>query len=269
MWSDYISKIDSSQLNRQASGPEQMWGAASQLNELIVAETPRLETTHTTAEHGGGAVPANLTHSWPMVTLAIVTLCLYCYVLYRFRRDITTALKNIGHVKDMLTYMEEQGADLVHFLRDGMMLFALNISLVLLAWPRFGSLSWFPSGYLVAGAVGVGALLVLYSAVVMRLIGLISGDRRHMQALQFITSTELSIGTLVFSPVALVMALSGRFFLFGIVVFMIVCFFHVITLYKYFAVSGFSKFQLILYLCTVEILPVSYILAMAVRERVI
>lgn len=265
VWSDYISKADSTQLNRQASGPEQIWGAASQLNEQIVVET---KPTHATAVHGGAA-SENLIHTWPMVTLSIVTLCLYCYVLYRFRRDITTAIKNIGHTKDMLTYMEEQGADLVHFLRQGMLLFTLNISLVLLAWPRFGAMQWLQNGYLVAGAVGVGGLLILYVALMMRLVGLISGDRRQMQELQFISSVELSMSALVFSPMALVMALSGRFFLFGLLLFMVVYIFHIITLYKYFAMSTFSKFQLILYLCTVEILPVSYILAMAVRESVI
>lgn len=265
VWSDYISKADSAQLNRQASGPEQIWGAASQLNEQIVVET---KPTHTTDVHGGVA-SENLIHTWPVVTVAIATLCLYCYVLYRFRRDITTAIKNIGHTKDMLTYMEEQGADLVHFLRQGMLLFTLNISLILLAWPRFGAMQWLPPGYLVAGAVGVGGLLILYVALMMRLIGLISGDRRQMQELQFISSVELSMSALVFSPMALVMALSGRFFLFGLLLFLVVYIFHIITLYKYFAMSTFSKFQLILYLCTVEILPVSYILAMAVRESVI
>ncbi|WP_300744567.1 DUF4271 domain-containing protein [uncultured Rikenella sp.] len=244
--------VDSVQWLRPAGSAAEVWGGRSTLSEEL---TP----------HGGLVPVSPPADPWQTSVVMVVLICFYCYVLYRFRRDMVSCLKNIGHTEDTLTLMEGQGADFVYFLRSGIALAVLAGSALVMAWLE---IRWprIESYYLFIGSVVLFLLIVLYRRILFRVLRWLTDDKSVFQEITFINRIDVTFISLLYAPLAIVIGVSGRLFAFGLVVLGGLVVYHFIALYKYFRLRSFSKLQWILYLCFVEILPVSFILALAIRQ---
>lgn len=208
---------------------------------------------------------SHLSEPWQTSVVMVVLICLYCYILYRFRRDMMSCLKNIGNVEDTLTLMEGQGADFVYFLRSTLALAVLGGSALIMAWLEI-QLPLTESYYLFGVAMVGFAAVVLYRRVAFWTMQWLSDDKGIFREISFINNIDIAFIAVFYTPLAVIIGVSGRLFELGMVVLAGVLLYHFLTLYKYFIMRSFSKLQLILYLCTVEILPVSFIIALAIRK---
>lgn len=202
---------------------------------------------------------------WQTSVVLVVLICFYCYILYRFRRDLMSCLKNIGNTEDTLTLMEGQGADFIYFLRSGMALAILSGASLVMAWLEI-QLPRVESYYLFFGAVAAFLCVVLYRRVAFGLMRWLTDDKGVFREVTFINRIDITFIAIFYTPLAVIIGVSGRLFELGMIVLTGFAAYHFISLYKYFRIRSFSKLQWILYLCTVEILPVSFIIALAIRK---
>lgn len=202
---------------------------------------------------------------WQTSVMMVVLICFYCYILYRFRRDLMSCLKNIGHTEDTLTLMEGQGADFVHFLRSGIALAVLAGASLVMAWLEI-QLPRVESYYLFFAAVAAFLGVVLYRRAAFGVMRWLTDDKNVFREVTFINRIDITFIAVCYTPLAVIIGVSGRFFQLGMIVLTFGIAYHFVSLYKYFRIRSFSKLQWILYLCTVEILPVSFIIALAIRK---
>lgn len=247
-----VVRPDTSWLLRPAKQMSEVWGAGSSVSEEL---RPREEV------HSVDAGP----EPWQTSVVLVVVICFYCYLLYRFRRDMMSCLRNIGHTEDTLTLMEGQGADFAYFLRSGIALAVLSGAALIMVWLET-HLPDVESYYLFFGAAGAFLGVALYRRIAFRVMRWLTDDKFLFSELTFINRIDLTFIAVFYTPLAIIVGISGRFFTLGTVVLAGLILYHFAALYKYFRLRAFSKLQWILYLCIVEILPVSFIIALAVRN---
>lgn len=241
-------------LIRPAESQEKVWGSGSVVSIQVQPKeaVPRIE---------------NPSEPWQTSVVIVVVLCFYCFMLYRFRRDILSGLKNMTYTEDTLTLMEEQGADFNRFLWCGTLLAVLSGSALAMNW-----MEWQLPGvqnYILFGAslLGFGGILV-YRWLALRLMQWMTEDRGIYHQIRFINRMDFAFLALFYTPFAIIIGMSGRFFEAGLILLGILLLSHFLALYKYFRLRGFSGMQYFLYLCTIEILPVSFLIALALRYQV-
>lgn len=243
---------DTSRLLRPAGSAAEVWGTGSSVSVEMRPREPVVRMEQ-------GIDP------WQTSVVMVVLICFYCYILYRFRRDMMSCLKNIGNTEDTLTLMEGQGADFVYFLRSGMALAVLGGASLVMAWLEI-KLPGIKSYYLFAGAAVAFLAIVLYRRAAFAVMKWLTDDKGIFREVTFINRIDITFIAVFYTPLAIVIGVSGRLFALGMVVLAGLVVYHFIALYKYFRLRLFSKLQWILYLCTVEILPVSFIIALAIRK---
>lgn len=247
---------DTSWLLRPAREASDVWGAGSSVSIEIetgirgIADRNRVDQ---------GPEP------WQTSVVMVVLICFYCYILYRFRRDMMSCLKNIGNTEDTLTLMGEQGADFAYFLRSGRMLAVLSGAALVMAWLDL-QLPRVESYYLFFGAVAAFLCVILYRRLAFGVMRWLTDDKEPFREITFINRIDVAFIAIFYTPLAVIVGISGRLFALGTIILAGLVLYHFIALYKYFRLRSFSKLQWILYLCTVEILPVSFIIALAIRK---
>lgn len=248
---DTTVRPDTAWLLRPAASADAVWGPSSTLSESLTPGTlQRVEAPR---------------EPWQISVVMVVVICFYCYILYRFRRDMMSCLKNIGHTEDTLTLMEGQGADFVYLLRSGMALAVLSGAALVMTWLEL-KLPGVESYYLFFGAVAAFLLIVLYRRMAFVVMQWLTDEKEFFHEITFINRIDITFIALCYTPLAVIIGVSGRLFELGLVVLALLILYHFTSLYKYFRLRLFSKLQWILYLCAVEILPVSFIIALAIRK---
>lgn len=243
---------DTAWLLHPARSASEVWGSSSSVSAEMM---PRVALSRVDQ----GAEP------WQTSVVLVVLICFYCYILYRFRRDLMSCLKNIGNTEDSLTLMEGQGADFIYFLRSGIALAILSGASLVMAWLEI-QLPRVESYYLFFGAVAAFLCVVLYRRMAFGLMRWLTDDKGVFREVTFINRIDITFIAIFYTPLAVIIGVSGRLFELGMIVLAGFAAYHFISLYKYFRIRSFSKLQWILYLCTVEILPVSFIIALAIRK---
>ena len=176
-----------------------------------------------------------------------------------------SCLKNIGRTEDMLTLMEGQGADFGFFMRSGMVLAVLGGASLVMAWLEI-QLPRVESYYLFLAAVAAFLGVMLYRRLAFGVMRSLTDDKEVFREITFLNRIDITFIAIFYTPLAVIVGVSGRLFEPGMVVLAALVLYHFMALYKYFRIRSFSKLQWILYLCTVEILPVSFIIALAIRK---
>lgn len=245
-------QADTAWLLHPASSADGVWGKGSSVSTEMM---PR---------NGRNLMDAG-PEPWQTSVVMVVLICFYCYILYRFRRDLMSCLKNVGNTEDTLTLMAGQGADFIYFLYSGMALATLGGASLVMAWLEI-QLPQVESYYLFAGAVIAFLGIILYRKIAFGVMRWLTDDKGVFQEITFINRINITFIAIFYTPLAVIIGVSGRLFELGMVILAGLAVYHFIALYKYFKMRSFSKLQLILYLCTVEILPVSFIIALAIRK---
>ena len=169
---------DTAWLLHPAASPADVWGAGSS----VATEMQSFGPLH----------PMNaVSDPWQTSVVMVVLICFYCYLLYRYRRDLMSCLKNIGSTEDSLTLMEEQGADFVYFLRSGIVLAILGASSLVMAWLEL-QLPRVASYYLFLGAVAACVCVMLYRRVAFGVMQWLTDDKAVFQEITFINRIDFT-----------------------------------------------------------------------------
>lgn len=260
-----------------ARSAAQLWGERS-----VVAQTAARGQMEQGWVEIGPPQPGrvqNQTDPWQTTVTMVVLICFYCHLLYRFRREILSCLRNLGHTQDTFLLLDGQGVGFAQFLRSGALLAVLSCAALVMTWlERLTDAAAVevpiqaePAGvpvknfYLFLAALGALGLVVLYRWLALRVMCWFTQTQGIFREVRFLEGVHLSLIALFYAPVAIIIGLSERFFMVGVVLLVGWGIFHVVTLYNYFRLRDFSGVQYFLYLCTIEILPISFLIALAVR----
>lgn len=243
---------DTAWLLHPAGSAAAVWGPRS----TVAPELRPREPVHTV-----DAAP----EPWQTSVVLVVVICFYCYLLNRFRRDMMSCLRNIGNIEDTLTLMEGQGADFAYFLRSGIALAVVSGAALIMVWLEL-QLPAVESYYLFFGAVAAFLLVALYRRIAFGVMRWLTDSKNLFDEITFINRIDIVFIAIFYTPLAIIVGISGRLFVLGTIVMAGLILYHFVALYRYFRLRSFSKLQWILYLCTVEILPVSFIIALAIRK---
>lgn len=239
-----------------AASQDQVWGSMSTSHHATLASERPSRPNHIQGRE----------EPWPSSLLMVGIICFYCYILYRFQRVLISFFKNAGGTKNILSLMNGQSTDFAIFLRSGIFLSLFCGVAIVISWLEL-QLPELQDSFLWGIVLTAFLSIVVYRWIILELIRFNSGDRSIERELRFINRVDYTIMSLFFTPLAVIVAVSGKWFVLGVSVVACMILYHFWTVYKYFRMREFSSLRLILYLCTVEILPVSFWIALAVRNN--
>ncbi len=196
-----------------------------------------------------------------MTTLIVIGTC---YLCYRFGDNLASVLRSIASPAATKKIEEAPSATLRFFLRSVTVTGAVALALFL------GKLLADTAGEIpeTVALLAAGGLLavVLYRYIIMGLVGAVSGDTQIVRQLMLHNKIQASVCSLAFIPAALLYVCSagesgGKTSLaICIVVLIASALFMAAKSFLFFRNREISFLQWFLYLCTVEILPFSFIL---------
>lgn len=205
----------------------------------------------------------NIESSIWMIALSFSILCLYLIILYRFKRTITEVIKTFFSTSKSMEIIDNESVDRHRFFLVSSILVLFNATIILTNFIK-PYINY--ENYWIALAV-VGSLIVIfiYSTLIISICRIMSSSNGFFGKLIAHNTLQMTFIWLLTTPIAIVIGFANFIepLLFLPLVACVVL--YVVRQYYFFKFHGFGFLQWILYLCTVEILPISYIWALLVR----
>jgi hypothetical protein len=210
--------------------------------------------------------------------LLLLLFFLYAVLVYRHRSSIValfsaTVMK--GHLNQLA---EEQSVTFRSFLRLGnttALLAVLVVGLkVALEWQKINPGSFIPAPFipwLAAIGVAIGVLLWMYKRLISGIIALLSGDRETVGKI-FLFHRILFVGAAtLFIPPMILLVLSDfqeykSIFIVALSLLAGLLLYALAKSFSFFLGRKISILQWFLYLCVVEIVPISFFVLLALRD---
>lgn len=206
--------------------------------------------------------------SWGLAACLVVVLMLYCYVIHRYRKPIGASLKAIFSLEDTFFIFENLSLEFKRFLYTAQLMVLLSLAVVV-AGVLSGSISIGATSAGVGDLSVVGAILVyLYVSTLIQnalrhIVSRFDSLSERLTMLRSLTLFDTAVISIVFTPIALIIAAVAQYWVVVWVVFGLLLAMHWIRLFIYFKFTGFSILQWFLYLCTLEVLPFTLLLSVA------
>jgi hypothetical protein len=210
--------------------------------------------------------------------LLLLLFVLYCLLIYRCR-PIVSALFNAASVKGHLNQLaEDQSVSFRSFLRSANAAALLGVLAAglkaALEWREYDPDSFLPEPwvpYLVLIGVAIGIILWIYKRLTNGMIALLSADAETVGKISLFHRILFAGSGLVFIPLVLLLGtvdvLQHRYLLFISLVVPAGLLLHaLVKSFSFFLSRKISILQWFLYLCAVEIVPVSFFVLLALRD---
>ncbi len=218
--------------------------------------------------------------SYTYEALVVGLFVLACYLLYRYRSSFGILFKMQTHRVPLDKVYEEQTLFFKNFLRLAvglMVLLAVGITIRLgdfWHWSQHGpSLSRWTVNGLVPGALGAFLGVMAYRYLANMLIGSVTQSRSFFDRYRFMNRVYSALSSVLLTPLFLLCALydgAGArgiiYVMIGLIVLLIGGYLE--SSYRFFISRNVSILQWILYLCTVEIFPLSLLLFAGLRYAI-
>lgn len=237
-----------------------IFGAGSTAEHLWTGEAPL------------AAEPYSLVRNYAFETLLVVVFLLFCYLIYNFRNSILLSFRVMVMRIAPEKAFEEQTLFFRRFMAGAMLLEALLVTGFLTGLAdRYGLARLLPDasplvchGFVVAVLVAV-YVVSAYKKLLSRMIGAVVQNPQFFKEYAFLSRLSGAAAALIMTPLFLMLAFaSDREFrtLFWIAagVFLLLTGVFLSKSYRFFVERNISILQWILYLCAVEIFPVSFFL---------
>lgn len=194
----------------------------------------------------------------------ILLLIYYIYTLYRFRENITTPFRTAFSInKTLIAYKTKSNAQtqlgwhctllfigsLALTMISLVFQFRLDLKLELSLWLIF------------LITMGVAGLYLLYRYAVIGITRILGADKTATDNIRAINRHTITLFITIFTPFSLIASFSSTSLALKITLLTILWLYYLIRLGIILKKSGFGKIHWLLYLCAVEFLPVSYIIA--------
>ncbi len=209
--------------------------------------------------------------------LVIGVFILACYLLCRYRNSIGVLFKMQTHRVPLEKIYEEQTLFFKNFLRIALVLMALlGVGIVIRLGDFWHWGDWLPAlshrdvNWMVPVILAAFAGVVLYRYLANLVIGGVTRNRQFFDRYRFMNRVFSAFGGVLLTPLFLLCALydgEGARWIIYLMIGMIALIFggYLGSSYRFFVVRNVSILQWILYLCTVEIFPLSLLLFAGLR----
>jgi len=236
-----------------ASSPAEVFGDGSTVNPIL-AQSSEIPTV------------AHYEVSWQFGIYLLLALFLYFVVIYRYRSSIGIVFKSAFSMKKTTNSMEMQSSGMGSFLYYGVLLALLTISAVVTDIALQRAYLAPDQDYLIIGvSLGLLTIIILYRWIIIGTIKVMDNDKGIYKRLRSINRLSMTITAVIVTPPVMIAGLGGYALELALIPLGLLFLYHSVRLFKYFILSGFSILQWFLYLCTVEILPISLVLVLIMR----
>lgn len=195
------------------------------------------------------------TLSWGVATCIILTISLYCWITYRYNKQIKTSLRALFSFEDTFFIFENLTLDFKHFFRYSRCLMLLCISLIA-AMTLYDSST---GGIWDIALISVAILYLVLSIFIQRLaVGFVARFSSSPAALRStiaLSTFNWSVISILFCPLTIALLAIPGLWIVAWYLLAVMAIAHSIRLFIYFKLTGFSTLQWFLYLCTLEALP--------------
>ncbi len=242
---------------REAS-PETVFGSATQWRAAVPTDSPQEK-----------ADPQQL-NGLLLDGLTIVLFVLYFTLLFRHRSSIGVLLRALTVRGQFGQLIDEQSVAFRQFIGSARATGFLALLIVLfkgcLVWIAAAPALRIPEAYLpFLPLLPAGALLVVgcYKRIVTGTIAVLSGRENRIDSLRTFDRIYFVVASLAFTPIVLLAALADPtheriLFVLCFILLILLLLYYIIKNISFFLSRNLSILQWMLYLCAVEILPVSF-----------
>lgn len=207
------------------------------------------------------AVPTS--QPWQISIFLMLVLCYYIYVVFRHRSIIINVLRISTSVGKTLSAYESRNTAETQLASRSMALCMLALTTIAI------SLGVSVNQMHVLATLGVimaaMAALFIYKYVIISICAKFSDNKTPFSNISRINSHSVTLLAIFYTPVAIATCIDQHDSRFALYILAALWIYYAARLFKLFITNGFGKLQWILYLCTVEILPVSYLIALSVQ----
>ena len=234
---------------------------------------------------GHAASPHMIDHfpwidSYAYEALVIALFILACYLLYQYRSSIGILFKMQTHRVPLEKVYEEQTLFFKNFLRIALGMMALLAVGIVVRLGDFWQVShWLPrfsraeSNWIVLGVLIACAGVMLYRYLANLLIGGVTQNRQFFDRYRFMNRVFSALSGVLLTPFFLLCALYEGvgvrwiiYLMIGMIALLVGGYLE--SSYRFFVSRNVSILQWILYLCTVEIFPLSLLLFAGLRYAI-
>lgn len=209
------------------------------------------------------ALVVQITQPWEISLFILLTLCYYIYILYRYWDVIPTTFRVAMSVGKTLNLYQQQNNEQKRF---GINTFALFIMSLTVTVVEVSDNFINATPILFVGIVFVAlCLLFTFKYIAVTICRSFSDDKPAFHDLNRINLHTISLFSIIYTPIAIAAATGDSQNTMLLVIVAVLWIYYIIRLFGLFMQRGFGKLQWILYLCAVELLPSSYLIAMAFR----
>ena len=193
---------------------------------------------------------------WGVSLVALGLVVFYCWILYRYRKAVSTSLKAVLSLEDTFLVFDHLPHEFRRFLSFSRLSLASAVALSVVLVP----LSWVPvDGGQVLLAWGA-VLLYVYASVGLQramlwVVSRFDAAPDRLWVLSRMGRLDWAVAAVFFPPLVVVLLGFGDWWVVWAVVLAAALALHWIRLFAYFKWTGFSILQWFLYLCTLEVLP--------------
>ncbi|MEG1607344.1 MAG: DUF4271 domain-containing protein [Mucinivorans sp.] len=203
-------------------------------------------------------------NSWQVATVCLPLICLYCYIMHRHWRLLGVVIKSTLSVRGSLMFIDESYNEYHRFLNLATLTANLSLAIGAGAMVMANEPTIHGWKFLVAGISAIG--LVFVGRLIITLLMQLGDPQLTLHKVSNkLWKFDLSIFAIFLTPLMLVMAVNPSLHYALIATILLVIVVHQIRQAIYFSLNKFSFMQWILYLCTVELFPLSLIVAAVVK----
>lgn len=238
---------------RGAADSHQIYGSSSVLN-------PDLTLGADTAIHITGLDPFYV----PLLCVEFALLISFYILIYRYWWQLEVFVKSALSLFKSLLLIENRSVDVDSFMTYSTLLLYASIWIT-----AFYAISQFNIGIidyspwlLLLILLAPLCFLWLYRRLAHWICGVMGNNKEFYHQLRFFNKILFAFMSLIYIPVLLVVMFAGLNVYYLIALLAVLAVFYLERIYKYFNHRGFALLQWILYLCTVEILPVSFMVGL-------
>lgn len=244
-------------LHHKAPDAASFFGGSSSINPRLIDSVNTADIVHNSI-------------AWPFALYMLLTLLFYFLAIYRYRSSIGIVLKSALSMSKTIDTMETQSNDMVGFLVLGRLMTTLSLGAIITDIACRGGAVAIEDTYIVMGlALAILIAVLIYRSVFIGAIALMDEDKDKdtYKKLRFINKISTTVTAVIITPVVMIAGLGGYPLMSVLIPLGLLFLYHIGRIFKYFIINGFSILQWFLYLCTVEILPVSFIIALVERNN--
>lgn len=207
--------------------------------------------------------------SWGVAVWIVVTLALYCWVVYRYSKQIRASVKALFSFEDTFFIFENLTLDFKHFFRYSRYLILLSISLVAVMTISESLTEGVMDMIIVIGGILYLFISLFIQKISVGLVSLFSSTPGALRSTLTLSTFNWSVISILFCPISIVMISIPGLWPLAWYLLAATAFAHSIRLFIYFKLTGFSILQWFLYLCTLEAVPFTIIGGIVLRLNIL